>query len=125
MNFFAGSSQTALSDLVVLYYQLRGYVIPCVEDALLFHFTEVGEASECLLARGQGFVRNNPDDHPPFDRSQFGEELGDAIMMLIVAGLVEGVDPVACLLEKMGRKTGDVVFNTNGGIRTPQANAIG
>lgn len=109
MNLFDDSAQTNLASLIVLYFKIRGYKVPSVDDALKWHATEVGEACEVILA-DNGYVRNNPDDHPPYSPEKFGEELGDAIMMLIVAGLTAGVDPVACLIEKMGRKTNSEIF---------------
>lgn len=64
--------------------------------------TELAEVYELLLVREGGWTRNNPDDHPTeFDQQRFAEELGDAILMLLVAGMVEGVDPLAAMELKI------------------------
>ena len=100
-------SPQKLSDLgaeVTEYYELRGLHWPTVEEALQFVHTELGEAYEILLARNPNWVRNNPDDKPGFSAEALGEELGDTIMMLVVAGLAAGVDPVSALLDKIDRK---------------------
>jgi len=41
------------------------------------------------IAKGGGWTRNNPDDHGAYSDAAFLEELGDAIMMLLVAGVVQ------------------------------------
>lgn len=86
------------------YYEIRGLKVPTVEEALMFVHTELAEVYELLIARSGGWTRNNPQNKPVFTKEGLGEELGDAIMMLMVAGWVEGVDPVKALLEKLYRK---------------------
>lgn len=94
-----------LEEVVVLYFGVRKLVRPNVWKALAFADTERGEAMEVLLAKdNDGWVRNNPDGKPSWDQDLFAEELGDIIMMLIMAGFAEGVFPVTALLEKMKRK---------------------
>jgi hypothetical protein len=75
-------------------------VFPSTEDALLFCVTELAEASEVLLAR-KDYVRNNPKDKPSFSQAKFGSELGDVILMCIVAGISAGADPMASMLSKV------------------------
>ena len=70
------------------------------EDAILFAQTEISEAVEVLFAR-KSYVRNHPEDKPGWSASAFGEELGDAIFMLIVAGIMIGVDPIMAMYTKM------------------------
>lgn len=97
--------KTHLAHRIVRYYFARGLVWPSDADtALQFLTTELAEAQELLLARKAEWVRNNPKDKPEFNKTKLGEELGDIIMMAMVAGLVEGVDPLACLEAKMRRK---------------------
>ncbi len=63
------------------------------------------------MGRGQ-WVRNNPEAHPVATRQDFSEELGDVIMMLMVAGLVDGVDPLDALYAKMERKLNEMDAET-------------
>lgn len=93
-----------LVSLIKEYYTFRGYKYPNVWEALGFVTTEMGEVYELLLDRSSGFVRNNPDAKPKFSEDRLAEELGDAIMLLVVAGLVEGVDPLVALEEKIRSK---------------------
>lgn len=96
---------------IIQYYAKRGLKVPDVWHALAFADTEKAEALEVLLAKEGGWIRNNPDSKPGWDKDHFAEELGDVIMMVIVAGLAEGVDPVEALLNKMNRK---LQAHTNG-----------
>lgn len=93
-----------LTELVKEYFELRGMTFPDVWKALAFLDTEKGEALELLFSRDGGFVRNNPENKPIWHAGDFAEELGDMIMMIIVAGIAEGVDPIDGLLRKMDRK---------------------
>ena len=95
---------SSVSDRITKYYKARQYKWPDTWEAMGWAVTEIGEVYEILLARSGGWVRNNPDGKPLWDRKNFGDELGDVIMMLIVAGLVEGVDPINSMLEKIDRK---------------------
>lgn len=91
-------------SLILEYYKRRGLKWPTASEAIDWHDTEMGEVQEIILARSGGWVRNNPENKPEWDVSSFAEELGDAIFMLIVAGLVEGVDPLIAMTNKLRRK---------------------
>ena len=87
------------------YYKKRGLKWPKNSwQALGWLHSEIGEVYELLQAREGGWVRNNPDEHDEFARERLAEELGDCVMMLYVAGIVEGVDIEQGLLDKMERK---------------------
>lgn len=86
------------------YYMKRGLKFPDFSDAMKFVHTEIAEIYELDLARTGGWVRNHPENKPAFNKQDLAEELGDAIMMLIVAGMAEGVDPVDALYRKIERK---------------------
>ena len=88
------------------YYALRGLKWPDTDEALMWVITEYAEVMELMLAKKGGWVRNNPDDHQGYSREAFAEELGDVIFMLIVAGMVEGVDPIGAMFDKMASKIG-------------------
>ena len=96
------------------YYQLRKQKWPNVDEAMQWVETECAEVYELLLARKGGWVRNNPASKPEFSKEALAEELGDAIMMLLVAGYVEEADPLEALLEKMDRKLSEVVAGMSG-----------
>jgi len=93
-----------LVQLIKEYYDKRGLKWPDFDDAMKFVLTEVGEVYELDLSRIGGWVRNNPQDKPDFDKERLSIELGDAIMMLMVAGIVEGVNPLESLVNKINRK---------------------
>lgn len=93
-----------LTEQVRLYFDLRGLKWPTFEQAMAFLHTELGEAYEVYLAQFDGWVRNHPGHQVDYNGAALGEELGDAIMMLIAAGIAVDVDPVHCLLTKMVRK---------------------
>jgi len=89
---------------IIRYYSERGLVWPKdAFEALAWAHTELGEVYELLLAR-KDWVRNNPGDIEEFSPVRFAEELGDVLMMVVVAGLVENVDPFIALQRKMERK---------------------
>ncbi|MCK5642568.1 MAG: hypothetical protein KAJ19_17300 [Gammaproteobacteria bacterium] len=94
-------------DLIRNYYKVRGLKWPTIEQAMMWVETELGETYELLLSRDGDWVRNHPWNKTMFSSGALAEELGDAIMMLIVAGIVEGVDPLAALREKIERKIRD------------------
>lgn len=94
----------ALTKVIRDYYLERGLTWPTSTEAMGFLATEQGEVWELLLSRKSGWVRNNPQNKPQWSPEKFSEELGDVIMMAIVAGLVEGVDPVQSLVDKVERK---------------------
>lgn len=93
-----------LVDLISTYYSKRNLKWPSVDEAMQWMETEVGEVYEILLARDGGWVRNNPSGKPAYSKEALAEELGDAVMMLIVAGIVEGVDVVDALEHKIYSK---------------------
>lgn len=96
---------TDVKNLIEYYYHKRGLKWPDFNDAMKFVLTEIGEVYEIDLTRTGGWVRNNPDNKPiTFDKERLASELGDVIMMVMVAGIVEGVDPLQALLNKIHRK---------------------
>lgn len=97
-----------LIELINTYYSKRELVWPTTDQAMQWVETELGEVYELLLARQPGWVRNNPGNKPPFNRGELAEELGDAIMMLIVAGIAEGVDPIGAMEHKIYRKLQEI-----------------
>jgi hypothetical protein len=93
-----------LAGMIAEYYERRGLKWPAdADEALDWCLTELAEAKELLLAREGGWVRNNPEAHPAFNDSLLEAELGDIVMMALVAGMVEGLDPLSALAEKMRR----------------------
>ena len=96
-------------QLIHEYYQVRELKWPeSAEEALMWAVTELGEVYELLLARHGGWVRNNPSGHPSFEAQRLAEELGDVIMMMLVAGIVEGVDPLSALWQKLDGKIQEI-----------------
>ena len=93
-----------LVKLIRAYYEQRGLTFPSFDNAMKFVQTELAEVYELDLARIGGWVRNNPQNKPQFSREALAEELGDAIFMLVVAGIAEGVDPIQAMRNKMQRK---------------------
>lgn len=84
-------------------HERKGFVIPDARDAILWSQTEVAEAIELLMARKQ-WLRNHPVDKEQWSPERFAEELGDAILMLIIAGIVEDVDPTWAMMSKIADK---------------------
>ena len=94
-----------LKDIIHDYYWKRGLKWPKDSwEALGWLQTELGEVYELLLSRKGGWIRNSPDGKEAFDLDRLGEELGDALMMVMVAGMVEGVDPEQFLIDKIKGK---------------------
>lgn len=94
-----------LSEIIKDYFEKRGLKwSPNSWQSLAFLQTELAEVYELLLDRESGYVRNNPQNKPQFDKDKLEEELGDVIMMTMVTGIIEGVDPLQGLLKKMERK---------------------
>jgi hypothetical protein len=91
-----------LTERVKHYYKKRGLVWPDFRDAMEFVGTELGEVYEVDLSRRE-WVRNHPENKPIFSKELLAEELGDVIFMLIVAGIVEEVDPILAMNRKMNR----------------------
>lgn len=90
-----------LGSLVRMYYQRRELKWPTMMEALGFAATEMGEAWELVLERVGGWVRNNPHNKAAYDGGLLARELGQAMMMLQVAGMSAGVDPMAALREML------------------------
>lgn len=97
-----------LMEKIQHYFLARGLVMPSTDDALKWAITEFGEANEVLLRRGT-WIRNNPHKQTlEFSAQEFCEELGDMIMMLMIAGLTVGGDPIKELEAKMVRKLKEI-----------------
>lgn len=92
---------TWFEELLGEYYETRGLRRPAPEEALLWLVTEVGEAADEWMRIDKDWVRNNPQ--PDYSPERFGSELGDVMLMAMVAGLADGVSPLEMLLEKMGK----------------------
>lgn len=95
---------SAVASIIRAYYAKRGLKWPDFDSAMKFVLTELGEVYELDLAREGGWVRNNLQSKPSFSKEELSKELGDAIMMLMVAGIVEGVDPIDSLVDKLRSK---------------------
>lgn len=91
-------------NLITEYYDKRGLKWPNFDEAMKFVQTELAEVYELDLARIGGFVRNHPENKPQFSKEALAEELGDAIFMLLVAGMAEGVNPLEAMQNKMRKK---------------------
>jgi len=93
-----------LTEQVIEYYKIRSLNKPNIWESLGWAISELGEVYEVLMSWNSRWVRNNPQDHPVKTKEDLAEELGDVIMMIIAAGLSEGVDPIAAMRNKMKRK---------------------
>lgn len=93
-----------LIELIEKYYEGRNLKYPDAWESLAWAQAELGEVYEILLGWRGDWVRNNPQDHPLKTKDDFSEELGDAIMMIMMAGYVEGVNPIQSLKDKINRK---------------------
>lgn len=100
-----------MTDKIILcikdYYEKRGLKWPTSDDAMKFVQTEIAEVYELMLARTGGYIRNHPENKPDYSGERMAEELGDAIMMLLVTGIQEGVNPIEAMLKKIGGKVGE------------------
>ena len=94
---------TDLVSLIQSYYEYRKLTQPTTLEAVAWAVTELGEAMDHALMLSGDWVRNNPDDHMATTEA-LCEELGDVIMMAIVAGITIGFDPISCLVCKINRK---------------------
>ena len=90
--------------LVETYFVQRQFKFPNVWQAMAWLNTEVGEVYELLLIRDGGWVRNNPKIKSQWSSDALADELGDILMMVVVVGLVDKVNPVEALIKKMRRK---------------------
>jgi|WetSurMetagenome_2_1015567.scaffolds.fasta_scaffold21971_7 NTP pyrophosphatase (non-canonical NTP hydrolase) len=102
-----------LFEEILQYYKGRQLKLPDAWESLAFATTELGEVYELLLARKGGWTRNNPENKPTFSREALAEELGDVIMMVMVAGISEGVDPIDALESKIERKLKAASFKSS------------
>lgn len=100
-------------DLIEEYYKGRDLKYPDAWQSLAWANTELAEVYELLLARDGGWVRNNPQNHEEFSKERLSEELGDTIMMLMVCGYVEGVNPIQSLKDKIRRKLDKINAETS------------
>lgn len=91
------------SDLIISYFAERKLKFPDFNDAIKFAITEIAEALEIDLAQ-YDYIRNNPHDKPEFDKQKLEEELGDVLMMIQLAGIVIGLNPMKGLIRKIERK---------------------
>ena len=98
--------KTKISEMPLLikaYYEARDYQWPDVAHALMWATTEIGEATDVYLSTmGTPWVRNHPHTKKSGSKA-LEDELADAIMMLMVAGIQARVDPLRALVEKMER----------------------
>jgi hypothetical protein len=95
-----------LAYMVQFYFEQRGVKLPTFEQAMMFLHVELGDVYEIYLAQSDGWRRNHSiDGETEFSKRRLAEELGDAIMMLVVAGLVCETDPIQALLENLARKS--------------------
>jgi len=99
----SGINATTLAEAIAYHFDGRGRVWPTTEDSLLWMITEIAESFELLSAK-KNYVRNNPDDKEPFSKERFAEELGDVIYMAMITGMVEGVNPLDAMLNKMNNQ---------------------
>lgn len=104
VDIINGGPPTSITLEIIDYYKKRNLKVPNTWQALGWAHTEIGEVYEILQAMDGGWVRNNPDGKPGWDPTEFSVELGDVIMMLIVAGMTVGQDPLRDLRKKIERK---------------------
>lgn len=92
-----------LARRIAAYFYFRGLREPTGKDALLWAGSELFEAWE-VLSQQEPWLRNNPDDKKPWSKEAYGEELGDSMFMLFIAGYLEHTDPLFCMLGKIAKK---------------------
>jgi len=100
-HIYRRQARQDLGARVRQYYERRGLKWPTMMEALGFAATEMGEAWELVLERIGGWTRNNPHSKATYDGELLARELGQAMMMLQVAGMSAGVDPMRSLLEML------------------------
>lgn len=94
-----------LIDIITDYFDKRGLVYPENSwQTMAFANTEIAEVYELLLDRDREWIRNNPEEKEKFTEERLAEELGDVIMMIMLTGYVEGVNPIQALKDKIQRK---------------------
>ena len=75
---------------------------PTTDQAFRFVIEELGELARDMNDMIPGWKRNNPRKLPPTS-DDIADEIGDAIMMLMVLGMTVGVNPLESLYRKMSR----------------------
>jgi len=93
-----------LVNVIKDYYEKRNLTWPNFDNAIKFLVTELAEVEELDLDRSSSWVRNHPETKPKYNKEDMAEELGDVVLMAMVAGIVDGVDPLEALLNKMNNK---------------------
>ena len=117
----------ALLDLIKEKYEARGLKWPAApEIALEWMHTEMGEVYEQLLARDGGWVRNNPDAHPPFTLQALAKEYTDVVMMIAVAACLDDIDVFWELEQRLKEDitSAQMVRSTAGSFITPPKNPV-
>ena len=102
----------ALKALIRFEFKVRGLKWPTTQEAMMWIVTELGEAAEVILADIPGWVRNHPENHPPYSEERLAEEIGDVIYMMMVLAIINGVSPLTAMVKKITRKAEEV---THGG----------
>jgi len=99
-----------VAQMIDEYFKVRGLKKPTPEQAVLWAMTELGEAADELLRRSGPWVRNNPEKMRSFDRAAFVEELGDTILMLLIAAHeLDRSNPLVAMVSKIERKIAEEV----------------
>ena len=93
--------------LIQKYYKVRGLTMPDTKEALDFAITEWAEARELLFAEDAKWVRNHAQE--PYSDKRFAEELGDTMLMLMVAGMTRGLNPLQAMVNKLDQKMTEAV----------------
>ena len=93
-----------LIEFIKMYYEGRDLKYPDIWESLGWATAELGEVYEILLAQKGGWVRNNPENHTKFTDQDLEEELGDVVMMIMMAGYTRGLNPIKALKDKLARK---------------------
>lgn len=110
-----------LKEIIENYYEIRGLKWPDIWEALAFAHTEMSEVYEIILSRNGGWTRNHPENKPEFSKESLSEELGDSILMLLVAGYVEGVNPIQSLKDKISKKLEKINAENNPTVNSEQS----
>ena len=92
-------------ELIEDTWKKKGRLWPSLWEGMGWVNTELGEAYELLLTKDEyRWVRNTPEKHGKWDQFKFEEELGDAILMLMVTGMAIGLNPMEGLREKLEKE---------------------
>ncbi len=93
----------SITSLVQGYYEFRGLKYPSPTEALLFLVSEVGELADQLVARIDGWVRNDPNK-PRGTNILILYEIGDILMMTTMVIFHFGADPLDAMILKFVSK---------------------